>query len=49
MLEDETWNEKELKKKEKKKQVSPSELCKPSLNSQTCNPLNSWPELNSGA
>jgi hypothetical protein len=50
MLKDETWNEKELKKeKKKKKQVSPSEPCKPGLNSQTCNPLNYWSELNSGA
>jgi len=47
MLEDETWKEKELKKE--KKQVSSNELYKLGLNSQTCNPLNSWPGLNSGS
>jgi hypothetical protein len=38
--------QKKKKTVEKKNQASPIEPCKPELNSQTCNLLNSRPRLN---
>jgi hypothetical protein len=41
ILEDEITKKKKLRKGKTKYQVSPSEPCKPELNSKTRNPLNS--------